>query len=79
MLLGGGSDGVRVQTVSWQARKTGAVIMGADSACLSVRLAAKAASLLGPSIVEREAVCVLRGCKDLRIFITSYVFIYSMY
>lgn len=78
MLLGGGSGGVRVQTVSWQARKTGAVIMGADSTCLSVRLAAKAPSLLSPSVVEGEAVCVLRGCKDLRIFITSYIYIYSM-
>ena len=76
VLLGGGSGGVRVQTVPWQARKTGAVSMGAHPTCLSVQIAAKAPSLLGPSVAEGEGICVLRGCKDLRIFRTSCIYLY---
>lgn len=51
-----GGQAVRVQTVSWQARKTGLLSwVSILLACLSA--AAKAPSLLGPSVVEREGMC----------------------
>lgn len=53
-----------------------AVSMGAHPTCLSVRITAKAPSLLGPSVAEGEGICVLRGCEDLRIFRTSYIYLY---
>ena len=49
--------------------------MSADS----VQIAAEGPSLLGPSVLEGEGVCVLRGCRDLRIYNLIYIHIYIIY